>query len=79
MSESSHHKTARAQRIRDAVMEVEGVVDVKVWELPGGVEIGIHIAPGSPCPDVLKRVHECTDTLRDPSETWDVGLLTEPS
>ena len=67
----------RAQRIHDAVLEIDGVVGVRVWELPDRVEIGVVASQGSPATDVLRRVTEVTDSMRSPDETWDVGLLTE--
>lgn len=69
--------TRRSRRIEEAVLEVDGVVSVRVWELPDRVEIGISVAPGDAPTDVLKRVLEVTDALRAPDEVWDVGLLTD--
>lgn len=67
----------RAQRIEEAVLEVEGVVGVRVWELPDRVEIGVAVSRAESATDVLKRVLEVTDSLRSPEESWEVGLLTE--
>ncbi len=67
----------RAQRIEDAVLEVEGVVRVQVWELPDRIEIGVAVSRADTATDVLRRVTEVTDALRSPDETWEVGLLTE--
>ncbi len=67
----------RAQRIEEAVLEVEGVVGVRVWELPDRVEIGVSVSRAEAATDVLKRVLEVTDALRSPEETWEVGLLTD--
>jgi ribosome maturation protein Sdo1 len=67
----------RAQRIHDAVLEVDGVVAVRVWELTDRVEIGVVVSHASSATDVLRRVSEVTDAMRAPDESWDVGLLTE--
>lgn len=66
----------RAQRIEEAVLEVEGVVRVQVWELPDRVEIGVAVSKADAATDVLQRVTEVTEALRSPEETWEVGLLT---
>nr|BAL57076.1 hypothetical protein HGMM_F46H12C25 [uncultured delta proteobacterium] len=70
--------TRRSRRIEEALLEVEGVVGVRVWELPDRVEIGLLVAPNEPPTDVLQRALEVTEALRAPEEHWDVGLLTEP-
>jgi hypothetical protein len=67
----------RAQRIEEAVLELDGVAAVRVWELPGRVEIGVHVAPSSTPSDVLPRVTELTSAMREGDEVWEVGLLTE--
>ena len=67
----------RAQRIEEAVLDVEGVVAVRVWELSDRVEIGVSVSRADTATDVLKRVMEITDALRSPEETWEVGLLTD--
>ncbi len=59
-------------------MELTGVVFVRVWDLPGRVEIGIRVSPSDTPSDVLSRVQELTQVLREGEETWEVGLLTEP-
>ena len=58
-------------------MEVDGVVGVRVWELSDRVEVGIRVAPIDAAPDVLVRVREVTEAMRDGEEAWEVGLLTE--
>ena len=67
----------RARRIEEAVLELDGVAAVRVWELPGGVEIGVRVAPSSTPADVLPRVLELTGAMREGDEAWEVGLLTE--
>jgi hypothetical protein len=67
----------RAQRIEEAVLDIEGVVGVRVWELPDRVEIGVSVSRADTATDVLKRVLEITDAMRSPEETWEVGLLTD--
>ena len=67
----------RSRRIEEAVLELDGVVGVRVWELPGRIEIGVRVAPSDTPSDVLNRVQELTDALREGEETWDVGLLAE--
>lgn len=67
----------RARRIEEAILELEGVAGVRVWELPGRVEIGVRVAPSDSHTDVLVRVHELASAMREGDETWDVGVLTE--
>lgn len=57
------------------MLEVEGVVGVKVWELPDRIEIGVVPAFADAATDVIKRVLDITEALRAPDEQWDVGLL----
>jgi hypothetical protein len=67
----------RARRIEEAVLELEGIVTVRVWELPNRVEIGVRVAPSDTPADALNRVNELVDALREGEETWAVGLLEE--
>jgi hypothetical protein len=79
MSEGSHTPapSRRARRIEEAVLELDGVAMVRVWELPDHVEIGVRAAPNSTPSDVLQRVTELTRAMCDGDEVWEVGLLTE--
>ena len=51
---------------------------VRVWELADRVEVGVHVAPNDAATDVLQRVREVTEAMREGDEIWEVGLLTEP-
>ena len=53
------------------------MIGVRVWEIPGRVEIGVRVSPADTPNDVLKRVHEHVEALRDGDEVWDVGVLSE--
>ena len=80
MNEGSGHNPAssrRARRIEEAILELDGVVGVKVWELPGRVEIGVRVAPSDTPTDVLTRVSELTAAMREGEDLWEVGVLTE--
>ena len=70
--------TRRSRRIEEAVLEVDGVVGVHVWELADRVEVGVRVAPNDAATDVLQRVREVTEAMREGDEIWEVGLLTEP-
>ena len=72
---ASSARSRRARRIEEAVLEVEGVVWVKVWELADRIEIGVVPALSEAATDVLKRVSDVTDAMRAPDEVWEVGLL----
>jgi hypothetical protein len=67
----------RLRRIESAVLELEGVASVRVWELEGAVEIGVRVAPACTVADVLGRVSELSATLREGEERWEVGVLDE--
>lgn len=69
--------TKRTRRIEEAILELDGVTSVRVWSLSTGFEIGVRVAPIDTPSDVLKRVRELTDALREGDELWDVGLLAE--
>ena len=43
-----------------------------------GLQGEILVAMGACTPDVIKRVHEHVDALREDEEVWDVGVLAEP-
>jgi len=77
MSEDHPTGSKRTRRIEEAVMELSGVIGVRVWELPGRVEIGVRVAPTDTPSDVLNRVQELTQAMREGDETWEVGLLAE--
>lgn len=78
MSEAEGTQVSRrARRIEEAILEIEGVAGVRVWELPGRVEIGVRVAPSDTPADVIVRVHELTSAMREGDEAWDVGVLTE--
>lgn len=78
MSNPAPADPRRARRIEESILEVEGVLGVRVWELPGRVEIGVLVSPADTPSDVLKRVGEHLDALRSDDEQWDVGVLVEP-
>ena len=78
MDPTDRPSTRRSRRIEEAVLEVDGVVGVQVWELSDRVEIGVHVAPIDAATDVLQRVREVTEAMREGDESWEVGLLTEP-
>lgn len=78
MSEGQNTQgSRRARRIEEAILELDGVAAVRIWELPGRVEIGVRVAPSDTPADVLSRVHELASAMREGEETWDVGVLTE--
>ena len=70
-------QTRKGRRIEEAVLEVDGVVGVRIWELSDRVEVGIRVAPIDAAPDVLQRVRELIEAMREGDELWDVGVLTE--
>lgn len=74
---SSTGASKRSRRIEEAVLEVEGVVRVRVWEMPDCVEIGIAVAHSDAAPDVLQRVLDLTEAMRNIDEVWEVGLLSD--
>ena len=67
----------RLKQIEDAILEVDGVVEVRVWETGPQVEVGVRIGPIDGVTSVLHRVQELVDALRSPDEEWAIGLLTE--
>lgn len=70
-------QSRRSRRIEEAVLELDGVVGARIWELPDRVEVGIRVAPIDAAPDVLQRVRELIEAMREGDERWEVGLLTE--
>lgn len=77
VSEEGTQGSRRARRIEEAILELEGVAGVRVWEMPGRVEIGVRVAPCDTPADVLARVTELTTAMHEGDEAWDVGVLTE--
>jgi len=67
----------RKRRIEEAVLEVEGVIEVRVWDLPERVEVGVRLSVSSGAAEVLARVAEVVDALREEGEDWAVGVLTD--
>jgi hypothetical protein len=69
----------RLRRAIEVVYALEGVVAVRIWQWPGTVALGVITAPpGSE--DILRRVDTVTTPLREPGETWELGLLeSDPS
>jgi hypothetical protein len=64
----------RLRRAIEVVYAIEGVVAVRIWQWPGTVALGVLTAPpGSE--DVLRRIDLVTTALREPGETWELGLL----
>jgi hypothetical protein len=78
MDTNDPSQTRKGRRIEEAVLEVDGVVGVRIWELPDRVEVGIRVAPIDAASDVLTRVRELIEAMRENDERWEVGLLTEP-
>jgi hypothetical protein len=70
--------TERAKRVTDSLLQVPGILAVRVWEVgTTRVEVGVRLAPGQSAHDVLRRAREATDPLRQQGETWHFGLLSE--
>ncbi len=69
----------RLRRAIEVVYALEGVVAVRIWQWPGTVALGVITAPpGSD--EILRRVDLVTTPLREPGETWELGLLdSDPS
>jgi hypothetical protein len=76
-STPTHSPSRRARIVEEAVLEVNGVAGVRVWELPSRIEVGILVAPFYAAMDVLQRVNEVIEGLRSPDEEWDVGVLND--
>src|SRR4051812_50220790 len=67
----------RARRIEETILEVDGVVAVRVWELAGRVEIGVVPSASDTPTDVVERVREVVESLREADEIWEVGGLND--
>jgi hypothetical protein len=78
MDTTDPRQSRKSRRIEEAVLEIDGVVGARIWELPDRVEVGIRVAPIDAASDVLQRVRELIDAMREGDERWEVGLLTEP-
>jgi hypothetical protein len=64
----------RLRRAIEVVYALEGVVAVRLWQWPGNVALGVMTAPpGSD--EILRRIDVVTTALREPGETWELGLL----
>jgi hypothetical protein len=62
--------------LEEAVLEVEGVIEVRVWDLPERVEVGVRLSVSSGAAEVLARVAEVVD-VREEGEDWSLGVLTD--
>jgi hypothetical protein len=68
----------RSKRISDSLLQVPGIVEVRVWEMGSSrVEVGVRVSPGRGAHEALRRAQEATTPLRQPGETWHFGLLSE--
>jgi hypothetical protein len=70
----------RIRRVLEHVYGVEGVLGVRVTEFPGEggavlVAIGVRVAPTENPHATLRRVEQAVAHLRQPGETWELGLL----
>src|SRR5256885_401111 len=45
MAEATGSGSKRSRHIEEVVLQIEGVVGVRVWEMPGQVAIGVAISP----------------------------------
>lgn len=75
---ASERPSDRARRVAEALSAIDGVVGVKVWEMPNGLAVGVRVGLGQPVGWILSRVDEAAMALRDPDEpAWEVGVLAE--
>jgi len=63
------------RRVLELVYAVEGVVGARVWQWPGRVAVGVHVAAAFAERETLRRVELAVAPLRHPEEVWDFGLL----
>lgn len=65
----------RLRRALELVYAVEGVIGARIWQWPGGVAVGIHVAAAFPHADTLRRVEAAVAPVRSMDEVWDFGVL----
>lgn len=69
----------RLRRALDLTYNVEGVVAARVWQWSGRVAVGIRGGHTSSPSDLIRRVEAAVAGLRETGETWDFGILEDPT
>ncbi len=69
----------RVRRTLELVYCVEGVVAARVWQWEGQFAIGVRVGCAVTASDLLRRVESAVSGLREPGETWEFGVLEDPS
>jgi hypothetical protein len=55
------------------------VVAARVWQWPGRVAVGVRGGNATSAPELIRRVEAAVAGLRETGETWDFGILEDPT
>ncbi|MGA3119996.1 MAG: hypothetical protein ABSF69_04420 [Polyangiaceae bacterium] len=69
----------RIRRALELSYGVEGVVAARVWQWPGRVAVGVRGGNATSAPELIRRVEAAVAGLRETGETWDFGILEDPT
>lgn len=67
----------KLERALEIAYATEGVLAARVWEADGLIAVGIRPSSSVSGDDVLRRLEEALRALRDPGETWELGLIDD--
>ena len=67
----------RMRQALEAVYGIEGVLGARVWDCEGTIAVGVRPSSHASTSQILQRVERAIKPLREPGETWEVGLLEE--
>jgi hypothetical protein len=70
-------RETKLERALEIAYAIEGVVAARVWEADGLIAVGVRPSASVNGEDVLRRVEEALRRLKDPGETWELGLMDE--
>lgn len=75
MTDTPADAQRRYERILELAYGVHGVLIARVWGWDGKVAVAVRGA-GSTV-DLVKRVEDALEPLKEPNELWEFGLLDE--
>jgi hypothetical protein len=67
----------RLRRALEIVYQLEGVAGARVWQWGDKVALGVRPTASTNPSDLLRRIDMALAAVRDPQETWELGVLEE--
>jgi hypothetical protein len=75
---AQRESSLRLRRAVEIIYQVDGVTGARLWQWSGRIAVGLNLSAASSPAEVIARVMSAVAPLREASEIWDFGVLTDP-